>query len=154
MRYSTLFFAVVLIEGASTPCRAEDGPAVVRVLKGWTLEKLGGYEDSKTSPAVYMSLDDVAKVYADKEFLAKLDKEVDFSKNVLLRYAWKENGPPVSYEVQKTDKGPIVIFPPHTIRMGDPTPGSLELVFSERLQKVMARFNCSICIQGQRGDSP
>jgi hypothetical protein len=106
----------------------KEKPNVVRVLKGWKLDKLGGDEDSKTSPAVYKSLDEVAKAYPDKEFLAKLDKEVDFSKNVLLRYAWKGGGPPVSYEVKESKKGPIVVFTPNKERTADLIPGSLELV--------------------------
>src|SRR5262245_50359553 len=111
---------------AQEPKKTE--PLVVRVLRGWSLEKLGGDEEMCRSReaiyalhfgvhlgwprvgAVYKSLDEVAKIYPDKEFLRKLDKEVDFSKNVLLRYSWEGGGPPFSYRVLGSKERPVVVF--------------------------------------------
>jgi hypothetical protein len=108
---------------------------VVRTLRNWEVDKLGGGEDSKISPAIYRSLEEVAKIYPDKEFLAKFNKDVDFSKNILLRYAWKQGGPPVSYEVKESKDGPIVVFTPNKERTTDLKPGSLELVIRADVYK-------------------
>ena len=124
---------------------------VVRVLKGWSLEKLGGDEESFARRrllewpgvgdwppvgVVYKSLDEVARAYPDKKFLEKLDKEVDFRKNILLRYSWKGFGSPVSYRVWESKDGPVVIFTVNELRGRDPNPGgSVELIIPADVYK-------------------
>lgn len=128
--------------------QAPGKPLVVRVLKGWSLEKLGGDEESVRRRdlrwpnldwppvgVVYKSLDEVARAYPDKKFLEKLDQEVDFSKNVLLRYSWKGAGPPVFYRVWESKAGPFVVFTVNDLRWGYPSPGSVELIIPADVYK-------------------
>lgn len=141
---------------AQEPKKGE--PLVVRVLKGWSLEKLGGDEERDANSAllrqykralglevwpdvgaVYKSLDQVATRYPDKEFLKKLDKEVDFSKNVLLRYSWDSGGNPMSYRVSGSKEKPIVIFTMNMRRTMDRfNPGSVELIIPADVYKRSA----------------
>ena len=130
---------------------------VVRVLKGWSLEKLGGDEESFPGRrlmewpgvgvwppvgVVYKSLDEVARAYPDKKFLEKLDKEVDFSENILLRYSWKGAGPPVCYRVWDrvwdSKEGPFLIFTRNEFRWGYDSPGSVELIIPKDVFKRSA----------------
>jgi hypothetical protein len=129
---------------AQEPKKGE--PPVVRLLEGWSLGRLGGDEESVRSReaiyalhfgahfgwprvgAVYKSLDEVATRYPDKEFLRKLDKEVDFSKNVLLRYSWEGGGSPFSYRVLGSKERPVVVFSVNLLRTMDRLPGSVELI--------------------------
>jgi hypothetical protein len=152
---AVVWFIVAVSEndGAAQEPKKREPPAV-RVLQGWSLDKLGGDEEMCRSReaiyafyfgvhfgwprvgAVYKSLDEVAKIYPDKEFLRKLDKEVDFSKNVLLRYAWDAGGNPFSYQVLGTRERPVLVFSQNLRRTLERfNPGSVELIIPADVYK-------------------
>jgi hypothetical protein len=142
--------AVTENDGVAQEPKKEKTPAV-RVLKGWSLEKLGGDEelammgrrlmewpgvgDWPPVGVVYKSLDEVTRAYPDKKFLEKLDKEVDFRKNILLRYSWKGFGSSVSYRVLESKEGPVVVFTENRLRIGLNPGGSVELIIPKDVYK-------------------
>ena len=81
---------------------AGDSPVRAIDTKGLNLGKAEGMVNK---PAVIVSADELAKDVTDADTLAKLKKEVDFTKEKLLHFAWSgSGGDKLGFSTAKKDK--------------------------------------------------
>lgn len=77
-------------------------------LKGLKREMPRG---SVTKPTIIASEDGLATAFPEEELRARLKKEVDFTKQRLLFFAWAGSGQDkLDFDVKKGEKGPEVTF--------------------------------------------
>jgi hypothetical protein len=67
--------------------------------------------DNAPKPVMITNADELAKAIADKDWQAKIAKQVDFNKEQLVFFAWAGSGQDkLSARVDKDKKEPVVVF--------------------------------------------
>jgi hypothetical protein len=99
---------LVLPLSAFADDKKEDAAVKEIDLKG---AKFGLPKGKADMPTVLKSAEELAKAIPDVEVQAKVKKEVDFAKQQLLFFAWSgSGGDRLAYNVEKGEKGPLVVF--------------------------------------------
>ena len=104
--------ALALAVASAEETNKKDKDAVVREidLKGFTRARTRGVA---SKPTRITNAEELAKAFpdTDEEWLDRIAKQVDFEKDELLFFAWTgSNTDRLSFKVEETKKGPVVVF--------------------------------------------
>jgi hypothetical protein len=104
--------ALALSMACAQETNKKDKEAVVREvdLKGFTRAMTRGVA---SKPTRITNAEELAKAFpdSDEEWLDRIAQQVDFAKDELLFFAWTgSNADRLSFKVEETKKGPVVVF--------------------------------------------
>src|SRR5215470_16034583 len=108
---ATLALPVASAEGTNKNDKNDKDAAVREIdLKGFTRARTTGVA---SKPTRITNAEGLAKAFpdTDQEWLDQIAKQVDFEKDELLFFAWTGSGTDrLSFKVEETKKGPVVVF--------------------------------------------
>lgn len=105
----SLAMAFLFLPLVTLAAEAQNDAAVKELdLKGLKRELPKGKIDA---PTVLASVEELAKAFPEEDVQGRLKKEVDFTKQKLVFFAWSgSGGDRMAFQVEQGDKAPTVVF--------------------------------------------